>query len=67
VEKTHHTEVAACDEADITLATAICDVPNLDHLVRAASGDAARDVWIDVDRRCRAVVRGERKARRVRV
>jgi hypothetical protein len=49
-ERTHQSEIATSDEADLSLPTRLVplDVPYFDHFVRARRGQASADVRIDV-------------------
>ena len=70
--KTHHTEIARDDEADLALLEVgvLADVPDFDDLVRPAGDDATAYVRVHVESGRSAVVCGERETcgrRRVQI
>lgn len=64
-QRSYQSEVAASDEADLSLPARLAislNIPYFDHFVCARRGEASADVRIDVQGTCRAVMRRDRKA-----
>jgi hypothetical protein len=64
--KPYQSEVAARDEADLSLPACIItlDIPYFNHFVRTRRGEAPAEVRIDIQGTCRAIVGRNREARR---